>query len=106
MDDLLRKEVVELIFERIAAYRLCEITVEAFACIECAVLFIGVCGEDNDGCFTASAACLLLDPSSALDTVHLGHEMVHEDDVVLDVKSLSECFSAARSRVDTDLRIS
>ena len=106
MDDLLRKVVIDLILQSVAAYGLGEITVEVLACIKCPVLFIGVGGEDDDWSLTAASAGLVLDLPSALDTVHLRHEVVHEDNVVLDVEGLSESIGTACCRIDPDLGIS
>ena len=98
--------VVKLIFQSIAADRLGEITVEVLAFVKRPVLFIGVCGEDDDGGLTAASAGLILDLPSALDAVHLRHEVVHEDNVVLDVEGLPESIVAARCRIDPDLGVS
>ena len=106
VDDLLREMVVKFILQSIAADRLGEITVEVLACVKRPVLFIGVRGEDDDGGLTAASAGLILDLPSALDAVHLRHEVVHEDDVVLDVEGLSESIVAARCRIDPDLGVS
>ena len=95
VDEFFRQERIEFVLQLFAAYRLGKITVEAFTGIKCSVLFIGICSKDYDTCIPASSACLFLDLAAALDTVHLRHEMIHEDDVVSDVESLTERFCAA-----------
>ena len=95
VDKIFRKECVELIFEFFTAYRFRQISVEVLSRVERSVLCICVCREDDDACISASAACLFLDLPAAFDTVHLGHEVIHEDDVIFDIECLLECIGAA-----------
>ena len=86
---------VKLLLKVSSRNRLYEITIKSCLRIKTTILLACICGKHDDARLTTESAELISYGIEAFDTIHIRHQVIHKDKVILLIKSHLQCLRTA-----------